>query len=38
MGTDVIFAHKQWVVTKRHLYRKMTSHIEKKITKKMTKD
>ena len=38
IGTDVIFAHEQWVVPKRHLYTKMTSHIEKKIRKKMTKD
>ena len=38
IGTDVIFAHEQCVVPKRHLYRKMTSHNKKKIKKKMTKD
>ena len=38
IGTDVILAHKQLVVPKRNLYKKMTSHNEKKIKNKMTKD
>ena len=38
IGTDVILAHEQLVVPKRNLYMKMTSHNEKKIKNKMTKD